>query len=114
DLLGGFEIDEELKLCRLLDGNVGGFGAFQNTVDKVRGAPPFVRLGRPRAHQAAGLNKLTVMVHRRQPVLRREVQHLTLLSSDNSTWGINERLGAVPFRSRECTVKIVKASHLKR
>ena len=26
----------------------------------------------------------------------------------------NERLGAVPFRSCECTVKIVKASHLKR
>ena len=39
DLLGGFEIDEELKLCRLLDGNVGGFGAFQNPVDKVSGAP---------------------------------------------------------------------------
>ena len=28
DLLGGLEIDEELKLRRLLDGNVGGLGAF--------------------------------------------------------------------------------------
>ena len=39
DLLGGFEIDDELKLRRLLDGQVGGLGAFQDPVDKVSGAP---------------------------------------------------------------------------
>ena len=39
DLLGGLEIDEELELRRLLDGHVGGLGAFQDLVDKVSGAP---------------------------------------------------------------------------
>jgi len=39
DLLGGLEIDHELKLRRLFDGNVSGLGAFQNLVDKVSGAP---------------------------------------------------------------------------
>ena len=38
--LAALEIDEELKLRRLLDGNVGGLGAFQYLVDKVSGAPP--------------------------------------------------------------------------
>ena len=39
DLLGGLEIDDELEFLRLLDGNVGGLGAFQDLVDKVSGAP---------------------------------------------------------------------------
>jgi hypothetical protein len=34
-----FQIDDELKLGRLFDGNVGGLGAFQDLVDKVSGAP---------------------------------------------------------------------------
>jgi hypothetical protein len=32
DLLGGFEIDDELKLCRLFDGEIRWLGAFQNLV----------------------------------------------------------------------------------
>jgi hypothetical protein len=28
DLLGGFQIDDELELCRLLHGQIGGLGAF--------------------------------------------------------------------------------------
>src|SRR5262245_21809953 len=54
------------------------------------------------------------MVHRRQPVLCREVQHLALLSIDKWTCARNERVGAVRFCSRECAVKILQASYLKR
>jgi hypothetical protein len=43
DLLGGREIDDKLKLRRLLDGNVSGLCAFQYLVHKVCGAPPLVR-----------------------------------------------------------------------
>ena len=38
DLLGGFEIDHQLELRRLLDGKVGGLGAFQDFVDVSCGA----------------------------------------------------------------------------
>ena len=48
DLLGGFEIDDELELRRLLDGKIGGLGAFQNLVDHRRDAPDRARPGRPR------------------------------------------------------------------
>jgi hypothetical protein len=40
DLLGRIQIDDQLELLRLLDGEVGGLGAFENLVDKVSGAPP--------------------------------------------------------------------------
>ena len=40
DLLGGLEIDDKLKLGRLLDWDIGGLGAFEDLVDKVSGAPP--------------------------------------------------------------------------
>jgi hypothetical protein len=39
DLLGGFQIDDELKLHWLLNWNVGGLCAFQDFVHKVSGAP---------------------------------------------------------------------------
>ena len=39
DLLSGFEIDDELELLRLLDGQVGRLGTFQNLVNEVTGAP---------------------------------------------------------------------------
>ena len=40
DLLSGFQIDEELKLSRLLDGNVGGLGTLQDLVHVISGAIP--------------------------------------------------------------------------
>src|SRR4026209_1838258 len=33
DLLCGLEINDELKLCRLLDGEISGFGAFEDLID---------------------------------------------------------------------------------
>ena len=37
--LGGLEVDDQLELRRLLDGQVGGLGAFQDLVHVERGAP---------------------------------------------------------------------------
>jgi hypothetical protein len=34
----GFEVDDEIKLCRLLDGEIGRLGAFKNFVDVRSGA----------------------------------------------------------------------------
>src|SRR6202011_5181748 len=33
EYLCGFQIDDQLERSRLLDGQIGGFGAFQNAVD---------------------------------------------------------------------------------
>jgi hypothetical protein len=37
--LGRLEVDDQLELGRLLDGEIAGFGAFQNLVHMGRGAP---------------------------------------------------------------------------
>src|ERR1043166_5463924 len=39
DLLRCFQIDHQLKFCRLLDRKVGGLAAFENSVDIVREPP---------------------------------------------------------------------------
>ena len=44
DLLCRLEIDDELKLRRLLDGQVSGLGAFENPVHVVGGAPKIRRI----------------------------------------------------------------------
>jgi hypothetical protein len=36
--LGGLEVDDQFELRRLLDGQVGGLGAFENLVDVDRAA----------------------------------------------------------------------------
>jgi hypothetical protein len=35
DLLGSFQIDDALKLRRLLHGEIGGFAAVENPIDKI-------------------------------------------------------------------------------
>ena len=39
DLLGCFQVDDQLELRRLLHGKIGGLGAFQNLVHVGSGAP---------------------------------------------------------------------------
>ena len=41
DLFSGFQIDDELELLRLLYGQVGGLGAFQDFVDQSSGVPAY-------------------------------------------------------------------------
>ena len=47
DLLRGLQIDDELKLLRLLDGKIGGLRTFENLVDVGSGAPKKLRDVRP-------------------------------------------------------------------
>ena len=41
--LGGLEVDDQLELCGLLDGQVGGLGAFEDLVDIVCGTAQLPR-----------------------------------------------------------------------
>ena len=65
DLLGGFEIDDELKLLRLLDGKVSGLGAFEDLVHVSCRAPVQVRGIRPVVHEAAVIHPCCVRVYGR-------------------------------------------------
>ena len=68
DLLGSFEIDDELELLRLLHRKISGLSAFENLVDHRRDAlKRFGRVG-PVGHQAAAIHKISPGVNRRQPI----------------------------------------------
>src|SRR6202795_1982260 len=71
---GGLEVDDQLELRRLLDGQVAGLGALENLVHVGRGAPKQISKVRSIGHKAPGIDKLPLWVHCRQPVLCRQVR----------------------------------------
>ncbi len=56
DLLRRFQVDNELELDRLLNGQVGGFPAFQNLVHIRSGAPVQVRIVHAVGHKPTGFH----------------------------------------------------------
>src|SRR5262249_10900565 len=79
DLLGGFEVDDELELRRLLHREISRLGAFQNLVH-IRGSAS-EQVGGVRAivHESAGFRIVWLWVNRREPVLCRQVRKLCSL-----------------------------------
>src|SRR4029434_36433 len=65
--LGGLEVDGQLELRRLLDGQVAGAGPLEDLVHVGRGAAEEIGNVRPVGHEAAGLGPTAERVHRRQP-----------------------------------------------
>src|SRR5713101_7270832 len=57
--LGGLEVDDQLELRRLLDGQVGGLGALEDLVDVGRGPPKHISKVRSIGHEAPGIDKLS-------------------------------------------------------
>ena len=55
DLLGGFEIDDEVELCRLFNWQVGRLGSLEDLVHVSRNTPVAVREIRPVVHESTGL-----------------------------------------------------------
>src|SRR5262249_482312 len=77
--LGGLEVDHQLELRGLLDGQVGGLGALEDLVHVGSGAPKQIRLVRSIGHKAPGIDKPPPKVHGRQPVLCRQVHEASML-----------------------------------
>jgi hypothetical protein len=63
--LGGLEVDHQLELGRLFDGEVGRLGALEDLVYKSRGRPDAGTRVRPVRHEAPGLHILPGPIHRR-------------------------------------------------
>src|SRR5262245_65955203 len=69
DLLGGLQIDDELKSLRLLDRQIGGLSAFQDLVYINRSATEQVVNARAIIHEATSVHKVALRVYRRVAVL---------------------------------------------
>ena len=73
--LRGLEIDNQLELYRLLDGQVSRFGSFQDLIHVGGSALEHIGETRSIRHQTASLDKLACTEHRREAVLGREVHN---------------------------------------
>src|SRR5712691_6829012 len=83
DRLRGSEIYDQLELRGLLDGQVGGFGAFEDFVHVGGRAPLQVENVRAIDHETAGLRVLRrPSMYRWEAPLRRELCYLSSLSSE--------------------------------
>src|SRR5207245_1727759 len=67
--LGGLEVDHQLELGRLLDGQVGGLRAFQDLVHVNGRAAERVGTAGSIGHEAASVDVLPLCIHGRQPIL---------------------------------------------
>src|SRR5438128_213169 len=72
--LGGLEVDHQLELGGLLDGQVGWFGALQHFVHIDGGVPMYVRQTWPIGHETPCRHIISPVVHRGQPVRGGEVR----------------------------------------
>src|SRR5881628_3618901 len=105
-------LDDLVELGRLLDGEIGGFGAFQNPVDincssaKKLGDAWSVR------YEPPGDHVLLLLIHRRQPPFRREGHDLLYMKLMQGVGGHDERVGALRRERSERAFELVRTAHL--
>src|SRR5712691_8544951 len=78
--LGGLEVDHQLELGWLLDGEVGRLCSLEDFVDVDGGASEQVQKTRSIRHEPASLDELPVFVDRREPALCRETEDLSSMN----------------------------------
>src|SRR5262245_41287256 len=114
DLLGGFQIDDELKLRRLLDRQVGGLGTLQNFVNVVRNASVAGHHVRSVVHQSTGLDRFFAAVHHRQSALYRKANDPFMETSKYDAPKQVECIGALLIECGDYFLQIVCASYFPR
>src|SRR6266542_683730 len=94
DLFRGLEIDDKLKLCRLLNWEVSRFCALENLVHISGGTPIQITDQGSISHEAAFLGKLSRGIHARQVLLERHLDNPLRVKSDQRTQDHQKRVGS--------------------
>src|SRR6266478_4382569 len=81
DCSRGLEIDDELELCGLLNGEVSRLGALQNLIHVCGGTPIVVRQIYPVCHKTSGIHKIPKRIHDRQLISRSQFDQLSSVRS---------------------------------
>src|SRR5205809_822163 len=106
---GRLEVDDQLEVRWLLDGEVGGLRALQNSVHKQSGPPPELRFVRPIAHESSGL--VGPVEHARDSVLGDEVNYLRSVLNRQAIHDEEERVGTLSSHRGEGPLEVPRASH---
>src|SRR4249920_492219 len=74
---GGFEIDDQLDFCGLLNRKIGRFGSLENPARVNANASVCIGETGPVAHQAASFGELAPLIDRGYPMVRCQSNELT-------------------------------------
>src|SRR5262249_20113277 len=115
DLFSCFQIDDELKLRRLLYRQISRLGTFQNLVYITRRTTDSVDTIRVVAHEATRVHKLRNVIHRQQTILNCEIYNPLLVVNDESPKRHNyESFCSLLASGVECLIQILRTAHLQR
>src|SRR5882724_2866496 len=112
--LRGLEVDDQLKLRRLLDGQVARLGALEDLVDEDRRAPPDIVDIRAVGDQPAGLDVLPVRIHRGEPALGSLLSDLLAMREKEPPRGYEESTRASLSRPSEGILDLASIANLER
>ena len=107
------EIDDELEPCRLLDRQIGRPGAFEDLNDVGCSAPPVFDRAWNVGHQTPVGDELFLVVHRRKPSPRGEVDDLRAVDHCRGAAQNQQRIGAVRGRHTKDLRKVARILHLQ-
>ncbi len=105
--LAALQIDEELKLLRLLYREIGGLGAFQDFVHIRRGAAEQVGDAHGIDHKAAFFDKFCTGVCRREPVFYRKFQNLCSVRVEDEARKHEDCVSTLLGCGAECSLNIL-------
>src|SRR5262249_18541206 len=105
--LSGGEIDDKIKLGRLLDRDVTRLRAAQNLVDIIGGASILVRDAWSIGHQTSRFDVLPQTVHRRQSRAQRQ-------GADANAVGVHKRVGEDKKRLRAALERLERGRNILR
>jgi hypothetical protein len=110
--LRSLEVDDQLELLGLLDGQVGGIGAPDNPVHVAPDAPIEIRLMCPVGHKATGVYMSPHAVHGGQTALGREACKSGSMKEGHRVCQDQDGPGSFPSHCREGLIQLLGSSHL--
>jgi hypothetical protein len=81
--LRGLQVDDQLELCGLFDGEIGRFGALEDLVDVGRDPLELLIKIIPVGHEPALIRPVPCRVHSREAILRRQIKDLSRTGDQN-------------------------------
>src|SRR5215831_18301179 len=112
DLLRRLQIDDELKLCRLLDRQVGRLGAFQYFIYISSGPAVQIEQAHDVTQKSTVFHNFTPVIYRRQPVFYHEVCNLCSLKNEDGAPQHEDCFSAPLGCGSECSLKILGISYV--
>src|SRR6185295_5631688 len=104
--LGGFEVDDQLELRRLLDWEVRGLRALEDLVHIGGRSPKRISEARSIGHEAPDIDEIPRRVHGRQAMLCRQVHEASSLAVEDGAPQYGQSADARPGHLREGPVEL--------